>query len=72
MIRRLAETVNLPLPAKPYVGDDPDDNAVIQTALNTNADFVVTADKALLALAKVQDVEIISLADFVLRLPVSE
>jgi hypothetical protein len=30
---------------------------------------VVTADKALLALGKVQDVEIISLDDFAIRLP---
>src|SRR5262245_58530691 len=72
MIRRLAEVIELPLPAKPYVGDDPNDNAIVQTALNANADFIVTADRALLALAKVQDVEIIALADFAARLPVEK
>ena len=69
MIRRLAEVVELPLPAKQFVADDPDDNPVIQTALNGKADFVLTADKVLLRLRKVHDLEIIPLGEFVLRLP---
>ena len=42
---------------------------MIQTALTGKADVLVTADKVLLALVKVQDVEIISLDEFLLRLP---
>jgi hypothetical protein len=52
-----------------YVSAEPGDNPIIQTALTGKADCVVTADKALLALGKVQDVEIISLDDFAIRLP---
>ena len=68
-ILRLATEVNLPSSSKRYVPGDPDDDAVIQTALSGKADVIVTADKVLLKLAKVQDVEIISLETFVLRLP---
>jgi uncharacterized protein len=72
MIRRLATVVELPSVIKPMVADDPDDDPVIQTALTGKADFILTADKALLALRKVQDVEIISLNEFLLRLPPDE
>jgi hypothetical protein len=51
---------------------DPNDNPVIQTALSGKADSVLTADKAMLALGKVRDVEIIPLAEFVTRLPPEE
>ncbi len=69
MIRRLADVVELPLPAKRFVADDPNDDPVIQTGLNAKADFILTADKVLLRLRKVQDLEIISLGEFLLRLP---
>src|SRR5260370_191198 len=68
-ILRTATEVKLPTEARSYVAGDPDDDPVIQTALTGNADFIVTADKVLLALRKVQDVEIISLEEFALRLP---
>ena len=69
MIWRLALVVDLPPALRSYVTADPGDNPIIQTALTGKADCVVTADKALLALGKVQDVEIISLDDFASRLP---
>jgi uncharacterized protein len=69
MIRRLAAVVDLPPAIRSYVSADPGDNPIIQTALTGKADCVVTADKAMLALGKVQDVEIISLDEFALRLP---
>lgn len=71
-ILRLATEVELPRVVRPYVADDPNDNFVIQTALSGKADLIVTADKVLLTLGKVQDVEIISLDDFAIRLPPEE
>ena len=72
MIRRLAEVVDLPPAIRMYVIADPNDNPIIQTALSGKADCVLTADKAMLVLGKVQDVEIISLDEFAIRLPPEE
>jgi uncharacterized protein len=68
-IRRMCTVVALPESIPRHVTADPGDNPVVQTALTGKADFIVTADKALLALAKVQDVEIISLDEWLSRLP---
>jgi putative PIN family toxin of toxin-antitoxin system len=68
-ILRMATEVELPKVARSYVAGDPGDDLVIQTALSGKADWIVTADKVLLELGKVQDVEIISLDEFLLRLP---
>jgi predicted nucleic acid-binding protein len=64
--------IALPLPSRKHVAADPDDDPIVQTALTGNADCIVTADKALLALAKVQDVEIITLEQWLSRLPPEE
>jgi uncharacterized protein len=72
VIRRLAVVVDLPPGIRSYVSADPDDNPIIQTALSGKADCVLTADKEMLRLGKVQDVEIISLDQFVARLPPEE
>jgi predicted nucleic acid-binding protein len=45
---------------------------VIQTPLSGKADLIVTAGKVLLELGSVQAVEIISLDEFLLRLPPEE
>ena len=71
-IRRLAEVVDLPLAIGSYVSADSNDNPIVQTAITGKADYVLTADKALLSLGKVQDVEFISLTEFELRLPAQE
>jgi uncharacterized protein len=72
VLRRLADVVDLPPGIRPYVSADPNDNPVIQTAITGKADCVLTADKVMLALGKVQDVEIISLNEFTIRLPPEE
>jgi putative PIN family toxin of toxin-antitoxin system len=72
VIRRLAQVVDLPPAISAHVAADPNDNPIIQTALSGKADCVVTADKVMLSVGKVQDVEIISLAEFALRLPPEE
>jgi len=71
-IRRIAEVVELPPAVRSYVSADPNDNPIVQTAMTGKADCVLTADKTMLELAKVQDVEIILLSEFVLRLPPEE
>ena len=71
-IRRLAVVVDLPPAIRPYVTADPGDNPIVQTALFGKADCLVTADKVLLALGKIHDVEIISLDEFAMRLPPEE
>jgi predicted nucleic acid-binding protein len=53
------------------VPGDPDDDAVVQTAISSKSDFLVTADTVLLELGQVQDVEIITVRKFAERLPSS-
>ena len=71
-LRRKCSVVALKLPAGKYVPSDPADDPVVQPALTGKADFIVTADKALLALAKVQDVEIISLEELAVSAPAEQ
>jgi putative PIN family toxin of toxin-antitoxin system len=68
-LRRICTVVPLPLPAGQYVAADPGDDLIVQTALTGKADCIITADKLLLELAKVRDVEIISLEEWLSRLP---
>lgn len=68
-ILRRAKPVELPSIIPPFVPGDPDDDAIVQTALTAKADYLVTADKLLLDLGKVHDVEIISMREFAERLP---
>jgi putative PIN family toxin of toxin-antitoxin system len=71
-VLRRAKRVVLPKIVQRSVPGDPDDDAVVQTALSSRADFLVTADNVLLKLGKVMNVEIISVRTFAERLPVSE
>lgn len=47
---------------------DPDDDVVIATAVSARADLIVTGDKRFLALSRYGQIEIVSVADAVLRL----
>lgn len=71
-VLRIAKLVPLPPAAGQFVPGDPGDNPVVQTALTAKADFLVTADKEILKLRKVQDVEILTLAQFANRLAPAE
>jgi predicted nucleic acid-binding protein len=51
-----------------FVPGDPDDDPVVQTALAAKAHYLVTADKEILKLGKVQGVEILTAAQFADRL----
>lgn len=68
-VRRICSVISLPQPTGKFVAADPNDDPIVQTALTGKADFIVTADKALLGVAKVRDVEIISLDEWLSRLP---
>jgi predicted nucleic acid-binding protein len=50
------------------VPGDPKDNAVVQTAISSKSNYLVTADALLLELGKVRNVEIISVKTFAERL----
>ena len=52
----------------PYVLADPKDDPIIQTALKAKADYLVTADKEILKLRKIQDLLIITPSEFEQRL----
>jgi len=71
-VLRRAKRVVLPKFVRRSVPGDPEDDAVVQTALSSRSDYLVTADAELLQLGKVQDVEIISVRMFAERLPATE
>lgn len=68
-VLRRAKRVALPKNIRSYVTGDPKDDAVVQTAISSKSDYLVTADALLLELGKVQNVEIISVKTFAERLP---
>ena len=43
--------------------DEPD-NRILECALATDADLIITGDRAMLALGRIEDTRIISLADY--------
>jgi predicted nucleic acid-binding protein len=59
----------LPNQLRSYVPGDPNDDAVVQTAITSKANYLVTADEVLLDLGKVRSVEIISVRSFAERMP---
>ncbi len=63
-VLRRAKRTELPKSIRQFVPDDPKDNPVVQTAISSKSNYLVTADSVLLRLGKVQSVEIISVAKF--------
>jgi putative PIN family toxin of toxin-antitoxin system len=68
-ILQLAKLVSLPGQIRRHVPGDPNDDPIVQTAISAKADYLITADKALLDLRKVRDIEIITAEQFEERLP---
>jgi putative PIN family toxin of toxin-antitoxin system len=68
-VLRRAKRVDLPKNIRRFVAGDPDDDAIVQTAITSRSHYLVTADTVLLKLAKVRNVEIISVRTFAERLP---
>ena len=71
-VLRIAKIIALPLSPGQFVPGDPGDDPVVQTALAAKADYLITADKEILKLVKVQDVEILTPAQFANRLTTAE
>jgi predicted nucleic acid-binding protein len=69
-VLRRAKRVALPKNIRFFVPGDPKDDAVVQTAISSKSDYLVTADDLLLELGKVRNVEIITARTFSERLPV--
>ena len=46
------------------ISEDPDDNIILETAVDAGADFIVSGDEHLLKLAEYTNVKIVSAADF--------
>src|SRR5712692_8301111 len=59
-VLRIAKLVDLPPSIRQHVANDPNDDPVVQTALSAKADYLVTADRDILNLSKIEDVEIIT------------
>jgi putative PIN family toxin of toxin-antitoxin system len=67
-LRKLALFTPNTEPSTDWVSADPDDNWVVQCALDGQADMLVTGDRALLALGMVARVEILRANDALRRL----
>jgi len=66
LVDRYAEVASLVRPSVvPRIAPDPDDDAVIGTALAAKADSIVTGDRSLLSVAKYQGVRIIGVSEAV-------
>ena len=63
-VLKIARLVKIPLASPPYVLADPKDDPIIQTAFKAKADYLVTADKDILKLRKIQDLVILSPTEF--------
>ena len=68
-ILRRAQRIVLPKRIGVYVPGDPKDDAVVQTAITSRSDYLVTADAVLLDLGKVRSVEIVTVKQFAEQLP---
>jgi putative PIN family toxin of toxin-antitoxin system len=67
-VQRIAKLVDLPQDFPRHVPGDPDDDPIVQTALSGKVHFLVTADKEILRLGKLRDVEILTAQEFEERL----
>lgn len=67
-VQRIAKLVELPASIPSRVPGDPDDDPIVQTALSGKVHYLVTADKEILRLGKVRDVEIVTARQFEERL----
>jgi putative PIN family toxin of toxin-antitoxin system len=71
-VLRVAKLIELPSFVPRHVPGDPNDDPIVQTALTSKADYLVTADKEVLKLGKIQRTEVITPGDFAFRLGLTE
>ncbi len=60
-VLRIAKIVDLPASARSFVPGDPNDDSIVQTALAGKADYLISADKEILEVGKVEDIEILTM-----------
>jgi uncharacterized protein len=63
-VLRIARRVEVPVEARRHVPGDPNDDPIVETALSAKANFLITADKALLKIKRIHSVEIITAQKF--------
>jgi putative PIN family toxin of toxin-antitoxin system len=63
-VLRIANLVDLPQKPRSFVPGDSEDNSIVQTAFASKADYLVTADKEILKVGRVEDIEIITPQDW--------
>ncbi len=63
-LQTLVQFVPTESPAAQWLPEDPADNWVIQCAITGTADYIVTGDKALLALKQVEGIQIVTPSTF--------
>jgi predicted nucleic acid-binding protein len=63
-VLRVAKFVRLPRISRRHVPGDPDDDPIVQTALVAKVLYLATADNEILNLRQVQDVRIVTAAQF--------
>jgi putative PIN family toxin of toxin-antitoxin system len=71
-VLRIAKLVALPSHIGHFISGDPGDDPVLQTSLSAKADYLITADRELLSVRKVRDVEIITAEAFGEKLDANE
>jgi putative PIN family toxin of toxin-antitoxin system len=59
-VLRLARLVEIPEKARKLVPGDPGDDPILQTAVTAKAHYLVTADRELLKLKKINNIEIVT------------
>lgn len=59
-VLRVAKMVDLPASARSFVPGDSNDDFIVQTALCGKVDYLITADKEILKVGKVEDIEILT------------
>ena len=59
-VLRIAKVVDIPASTDSFVPGDSNDDPIVQTALTSKADYLVTADKEILDVGKAEDVEIVT------------
>ncbi|MBI5853719.1 MAG: putative toxin-antitoxin system toxin component, PIN family [Nitrospirae bacterium] len=69
LIRQISQTVTLVKPqAHLHILSDEPDNRILECALESRADFLVTGDRDLLALGQHETIQVITLAQFLAKL----
>lgn len=68
-VLRIAQLVALPPAVRSRVPGDPSDDPIVETAISSKADYLITADDQLLCMEKIQGVAIIRPEQFEHLLP---